>query len=391
MRISARADYAVRAAVVLAAAGDGPTKGEAIAQAQSIPLKFLENILGDLRHAGLVRSQRGADGGYWLGRPAGDITVADVIRAVEGPLASVRGGPPEEVDYQGAAEPLQQVWIAVRASLRSVVERVTLADVADRPPARARGQAGRGPRGVGDALAAEIAATDYHTARRAVPDRDGGRPADRRRRPSRERREHAAASEAVDDGPPAAVPRAARARRHVRLLPGGARRRRRRPRRALLAQGRLLDRVRARDDRARRVGRRVGPVRRAARRRGRRDDRRARPAASWRACGCAAATVECGRLPQRARRSSSRATCEAARRRRSTCPTAARSTPRSPPRASGLRVVARRPARADRRRPRGQGGARRAPTSRATRPTSACRASTGRSSTRTSAPCTSAT
>jgi Rrf2 family protein len=130
MRISARADYAVRAAVVLAAAGDGPTKGEAIAQAQSIPLKFLENILGDLRHAGLVRSQRGADGGYWLGRPAADITVADIIRAVEGPLASVRGGPPEDVDYKGAAEPLQQVWIAVRASLRSVVERVTLADVA---------------------------------------------------------------------------------------------------------------------------------------------------------------------------------------------------------------------------------------------------------------------
>ena len=94
MRISARADYAVRAAVVLAAAGDGPTKGEAIAQAQSIPLKFLENILGDLRHAGLVRSQRGADGGYWLGRPASEITVADIIRAVEGPLASVRGGPP---------------------------------------------------------------------------------------------------------------------------------------------------------------------------------------------------------------------------------------------------------------------------------------------------------
>src|SRR4051794_28072900 len=161
MRISARADYAVRAAVVLAAAGDGPTKGEAIAQAQSIPLKFLENILGDLRHAGLVRSQRGADGGYWLGRPAADITVADVIRAVEGPLASVRGGPAAAsgvaggtgagggpragggggprggVDYKGAAEPLQQVWIAVRASLRGVVERVTLADVAaGRLPAR---------------------------------------------------------------------------------------------------------------------------------------------------------------------------------------------------------------------------------------------------------------
>jgi Rrf2 family protein len=137
MRISARADYAVRAAVELAAAGEGPTKGEAIAQAQGIPLKFLENILGDLRHAGIVRSQRGAEGGYWLARPADQITVADVIRAVEGPLASVRGGPPEEVAYAGAAEPLARVWIAVRASLRSVVERVTLADVAaGRLPAR---------------------------------------------------------------------------------------------------------------------------------------------------------------------------------------------------------------------------------------------------------------
>jgi Rrf2 family protein len=130
MRISARADYAVRAAAELAAAGEGPTKGDAIAQAQGIPLKFLENILGDLRHAGIVRSQRGADGGYWLARPADQITVADVIRAVEGPLASVRGGPPEDVAYVGAAESLASVWIAVRASLRNVVERVTLADVA---------------------------------------------------------------------------------------------------------------------------------------------------------------------------------------------------------------------------------------------------------------------
>jgi Rrf2 family protein len=137
MRISARADYAVRAAVVLAAAGDGPTKGEAIAQAQSIPLKFLENILIDLRHAGLVRSQRGAEGGYWLARGPDKITVGEVIRAVDGPLASVRGEAPEDLTYQGAAEPLQQVWIAVRASLRSVVERVTLADVAaGRLPAR---------------------------------------------------------------------------------------------------------------------------------------------------------------------------------------------------------------------------------------------------------------
>ena len=137
MRITAKADYAVRAAVELAAASDGPTKGDAIAKAQGIPLKFLENILGDMRHAGIVRSQRGADGGYWLARDAKLISVADVIRAVEGPLASVRGEPPEEIDYGGAAEDLQKVWIAVRASLRSVAERVTLADIAaQKLPAR---------------------------------------------------------------------------------------------------------------------------------------------------------------------------------------------------------------------------------------------------------------
>ena len=130
MRISAKADYAVRAAVQLAASADGPTKGDAIAQSQGIPLKFLENILGDLRQAGLVRSQRGSDGGYWLNRPPEEITVADVIRAVEGPLAAVRGRRPEDVAYAGAAEPLIQVWIAVRANLRAVVEQVTLADVA---------------------------------------------------------------------------------------------------------------------------------------------------------------------------------------------------------------------------------------------------------------------
>jgi len=130
MRISARADYAVRAAAELAAAGGGPVKGEALATAQGIPPKFLENILGDLRHARLVRSQRGAEGGYWLARPAEEITVADIIRAVEGPLAMVRGEPPEGVAYTGAAEPLQQVWIAVRKNLRAVVECVTLADVA---------------------------------------------------------------------------------------------------------------------------------------------------------------------------------------------------------------------------------------------------------------------
>jgi Rrf2 family protein len=137
MRISAKADYAVRAAVELANAGEGPTKGDTIAKAQDIPLKFLENILADLRHAGIVRSQRGVDGGYWLNKKAVDVTIADIIRAVEGPLASIRGRRPEDVEYAGAAEPLQQVWIAVRASLRSVVETVTLADVASgKLPAR---------------------------------------------------------------------------------------------------------------------------------------------------------------------------------------------------------------------------------------------------------------
>jgi Rrf2 family protein len=130
MRISARADYAVRAAVELAAAGGGPVKGEALATAQGIPPKFLENILGDLRHARIVRSQRGAEGGYWLARAAEEISVADIVRAVEGPLATVRGEPPQDVSYAGAAEPLQQVWIAVRHSLRSVVEEVTVADIA---------------------------------------------------------------------------------------------------------------------------------------------------------------------------------------------------------------------------------------------------------------------
>lgn len=131
MRISAKVDYAVRAAIELAAAGDDHlTKAEAIARAQEIPPKFLENILGDLRHGGLVRSQRGAEGGYRLARPAAEITLADIIRVVEGPMASVRGGPPEDVRYDGSAEPLQRVWIAVRSALRMVAEHVTLADLA---------------------------------------------------------------------------------------------------------------------------------------------------------------------------------------------------------------------------------------------------------------------
>ena len=128
MRISAKADYAVRASLELAAA-DGAVKGDALSTAQEIPLKFLENILIELRHAGLVRSQRGPDGGYWLAKPADEISVADVIRAVEGPLASVRGASPEELEYKGAAEPLQHVWVALRSNLRAVLENVTLADV----------------------------------------------------------------------------------------------------------------------------------------------------------------------------------------------------------------------------------------------------------------------
>ncbi len=131
MRISAKADYAVRAAVELAATpGERPVKAELIATAQEIPLNFLENILGELRHAGIVRSHRGAEGGFRLARPPDQVTIADIIRAVEGPLASVRGGPPEETAYPGASEALPRVWIAVRANLRNVVEHVTVADVA---------------------------------------------------------------------------------------------------------------------------------------------------------------------------------------------------------------------------------------------------------------------
>ncbi|MFZ0387171.1 MAG: Rrf2 family transcriptional regulator [Solirubrobacteraceae bacterium] len=131
MRISAKADYAVRAVAELAATdGEKPVKAERIANAQGIPLNFLENILGELRHAGIVRSHRGAEGGFRLAKPADQLTVADVIRAVEGPLASVRGGPPEDAAYDGAASSLPRVWIAVRANLRRVMEQVTIADIA---------------------------------------------------------------------------------------------------------------------------------------------------------------------------------------------------------------------------------------------------------------------
>lgn len=131
MRISAKADYAVRATAELAAsAGQGPLKADSIARAQGIPVRFLLNILSELKHARIVQSHRGAVGGYVLARSPEKITLADVIRAVEGPLASVHEVRPEEITYQGPAESLQEVWVAVRANLRAVLEAVTLADLA---------------------------------------------------------------------------------------------------------------------------------------------------------------------------------------------------------------------------------------------------------------------
>lgn len=143
MRVTAKVDYAVRAAVVLAAASSaadpGPVKGDAIGRGQGIPTKYLESILTELRHAGIVRSQRGADGGYWLARPADDVTIADVIRAVEGPLANVRGERPEAVAFPETTATMRDVWVATRAAMRSVLETTTLADVAaDRLPAKVR-------------------------------------------------------------------------------------------------------------------------------------------------------------------------------------------------------------------------------------------------------------
>jgi Rrf2 family protein len=130
VRISAKADYAVRAAIELAGAERmSPLKGDRIAAAQDIPMKFLENILSELRRSGLVGSRRGAEGGYWLARPPAEITIADIIRAVEGPLANVQGVRPEELEFEGSAAPLQRMWVCVRASLRGVLEHVTVADL----------------------------------------------------------------------------------------------------------------------------------------------------------------------------------------------------------------------------------------------------------------------
>lgn len=137
MRTTAKVDYAVRAAIELARAypTDGgravPLTRQAIADAQQIPSKFLEHILADLKRSQLVGSVRGADGGYWLQRPPDEITMADIIRAAEGPLADVRGERPDALDYPEDLASLQRAWIAVRANLRAVLERVTLADLRD--------------------------------------------------------------------------------------------------------------------------------------------------------------------------------------------------------------------------------------------------------------------
>ncbi len=129
MRLSARADYALRAAIELAASGGGHVTADQLARTQNIPGKFLEAILTQLRRGGLVRSQRGPDGGFWLARPAAEISLADIIRAIDGPLVGVRGERPENLGYIGAAEPLQTVWIALRANERAILEDVSLAHI----------------------------------------------------------------------------------------------------------------------------------------------------------------------------------------------------------------------------------------------------------------------
>ncbi len=132
MKVTARGDYAVRVAVELAAREGETRKVGELAALQKIPPRFLENILVALRRAGLVHSRRGTDGGFWLALPPDQISVADVLRAAEGPLANVQGMPPEEVSYGGSAEALRDVWVAARASLRTVLEHVTLTDVVQR-------------------------------------------------------------------------------------------------------------------------------------------------------------------------------------------------------------------------------------------------------------------
>ncbi|HVM56374.1 MAG TPA: Rrf2 family transcriptional regulator [Gaiellaceae bacterium] len=132
MRVSAKVDYALRALLELAASPPGPVTAERLSTAQKIPPKFLENILLELRRAEIVVSQRGVEGGYRLARPANEISVADVVRSLEGPIASVRGLRPEEVEYEGPARSLQPLWIELRASMREVLEGTTLADLVER-------------------------------------------------------------------------------------------------------------------------------------------------------------------------------------------------------------------------------------------------------------------
>jgi Rrf2 family protein len=132
VHVSAKVDYALRAMAELAAATRVPVTTERLANAQAIPAKFLESIMLELRHAGLVVSRRGAEGGYQLARPAAEISLADVIRAVEGPLATVRGIRPENISYVGAAAGLREVWIDLRSAMRSVLEQTTLAELVSR-------------------------------------------------------------------------------------------------------------------------------------------------------------------------------------------------------------------------------------------------------------------
>ncbi len=132
MEIPAKVDYAVRAMAELAAARDpAPIKAEFLAESQEIPEHFLKAILRELARSGLVTAQRGANGGYRLARPADEITVADVVRAVHGPLATVRGERPENLAYAGAATALAEVWVVLRASMRSVLEHVSIQQVVD--------------------------------------------------------------------------------------------------------------------------------------------------------------------------------------------------------------------------------------------------------------------
>ncbi len=129
MRVSAKVDYALRAMTELAVASPALMTAEQLASAQKIPPKFLESILAQLRNGGLVASQRGAEGGYRLAQPAEEISIADVIRELEGPIATVRGARPDELEYAGAASGLREIWLELRAQMRGVLEQTTLADL----------------------------------------------------------------------------------------------------------------------------------------------------------------------------------------------------------------------------------------------------------------------